>query len=112
MLAREGTLPQAELARGMGIRPPTLTTMLCPLEERSLLTRQTSPRHARIKLVKLTRRGRQTAKRVEEAWEQVERKVLESLPRSERKLLRQQLEQLRETLGGTVHDFSAHKEAR
>jgi DNA-binding MarR family transcriptional regulator len=112
MLAREGALPQAELARGMGIRPPTLTKMLRPLEERGLLERHASTSHGRIKLVKLTRRGRMTAKRVEEAWDQVEHKVLETLPRSERRLLRHQLEKVRDTLGGTVHDFSAHKETR
>jgi len=112
ILAHEGALPQAELARGMGIRPPTLTTMLRPLEERGLVQRRPSPTHGRIKLVSLSRRGKQVAQRVEDSWNQVEKQALTNIPRGERKLLRKQLELVREALGGHPHDIPAHKEDR
>lgn len=58
---------QADLARAVGVREPTLVRTLAGLEEAGLIERSPHPDDARAKLTRLTPRGTAIAAQVEES---------------------------------------------
>lgn len=65
-------LRQAELARRLGIEPPTVTRMVQRLERAGLVERQRDPHDARLVRVRATPRARLLEGVVRRAWEEVD----------------------------------------
>jgi DNA-binding MarR family transcriptional regulator len=65
-------LRQAELARRLGIEPPTVTRMVQRLERAGLVERQHDPHDARLVRVRATPRARMLEGVVRRAWEEVD----------------------------------------
>lgn len=75
---REG-LSAAELARGIGVRPQSLTEIINPLAEKGLIVREESPEHRRILRLRLTTAGRQALARTARIGQQLERELVVDL---------------------------------
>jgi DNA-binding MarR family transcriptional regulator len=79
---REGQCA-AELARGIGVRPQSLTEIINPLEEKGLIAREESPEHRRILRISLTAAGRQLLARATRIGQQLERDLVTDLSADE-----------------------------
>jgi MarR family transcriptional regulator, organic hydroperoxide resistance regulator len=66
----------SELAKAVGSRPTTMTSVLDRLEARGLLARHAHPRDRRALQIGLTANGRRTAAAVQRAFRTVERRAL------------------------------------
>lgn len=72
-------LRQAELARRLGIEPPTVTRMVQRLERAGLIERQRDPHDARLVRVRATPRARLLEGVVRRAWEEVDGLLTDAL---------------------------------
>lgn len=68
ILAKRGTATQVQLARILGVEPPTIAKMVGRLEAAGFAERTPDPRDARAKLVSLTDQGRDAAAQVGAVW--------------------------------------------
>jgi len=84
-------LRQAELARRLGIEPPTVTRMVQRLERSGLIERQRDPHDARLVRVRATPRARLLEGVVRRAWEEVDAVLLEAVGEDGARQLRRQL---------------------
>jgi DNA-binding MarR family transcriptional regulator len=99
-IAACGEITQADLARRMNIKPPTVTNMLKPLEGKKLIRRKIDPNTNRAQVVSLTPAGEHVCEQVLAAWDRVEVRIIQTIPEAERDELFQRLENVRNTLGG------------
>lgn len=90
-LAEHGEMDQNTLALEIGLERTSVAEVLPRLEARGLLARQQSPSDGRVKLVKLTRLGAGTVKRMDAAVQRAHDRTLEVLPDKERELFMLQL---------------------
>jgi DNA-binding MarR family transcriptional regulator len=79
--ARERTV--GELVAATAQRPSTLTGILDRLEKRDLLERRPNPADRRSTHIVLTPKGRAQAKRVETAFDRLQRRIAAALPGGE-----------------------------
>jgi len=107
-LKRHGPMNQANLGRGMHLKPATITTMLKPMEQRGLIVRTSDPKTNRAQIVALTDAGQAMAIAVEGTWQKVEKRLRKAVPEAEREQLFRQLEAIREILGGHPPRFAPH----
>lgn len=68
ILAKRGTATQVQLARILGVEPPTIAKMVGRLEAAGFAERTADPRDARAKLVSLTDQGADAAAQVGAVW--------------------------------------------
>ncbi len=68
ILATRGSATQVQLARIMGVEPPTIAKMVGRLEAAGFAQRATDPRDARAKIVTLTDQGVNAAAQVSGVW--------------------------------------------
>lgn len=74
LLDQPGPMRQEELAAATAIDKSGVARLVARLEEEGLILRQISPQCRRVKLVRLTEKGRQTAAqihRILEQWEDI-----------------------------------------
>ncbi|AYF79237.1 MarR family transcriptional regulator [Nocardia yunnanensis] len=86
----------SELAREVGSRPTTLTSMLDRLEGRGLLGRATRAGDRRVVVIELTDAGLTTARTIRTAFTRLERRALAGLPADQVAALRAGLRALAE----------------
>lgn len=67
---------QAELARTVGVREPTIVRMLAGLEKSGLITRSPDPNDARAKMIALTPQGLEIVKQVENSLRSLRHELL------------------------------------
>jgi MarR family transcriptional regulator, organic hydroperoxide resistance regulator len=108
-LVKAGAITQANLARGLDIKPATLVKMLQLMEAAKLIERQTDIITNRAVVVTLTSKGKHMVKKVETVWAEIERNILISIATDESEVLLQQLEKIRDTLGGRAPKFISYK---
>lgn len=75
---------QAEIARACHIEPASLTSVLNRMEEKSLVERRTQQGDRRSFAVYLTEQGRQVARRVQQAFAQLEEQAFAGVSEAER----------------------------
>jgi DNA-binding MarR family transcriptional regulator len=63
-LSKTGEIPSTRLAVEMGIRGPTMTGLLDPLESAGLIRRRPSPKDRRVTLLTFTPKGRRLLQKV------------------------------------------------
>ena len=73
----------AELARGIGVRPQSLTEIITPLADKGLISREESPQHRRILRISLTGAGRQLLARATRIGQQLEKELIPDLSAAE-----------------------------
>jgi DNA-binding MarR family transcriptional regulator len=83
-LARKGEIDQITLALEIGLERTSVAEVIPRLEARGLLTRRQSPIDKRVKLVKLTRKGRTLVEKMEPAVERAHQRTVEAIPEEER----------------------------
>lgn len=81
--ATDGGATQAEIARRLRISPPTLSQAIKTAEEKGLVERSARKRDARVKIVKLTKKGKKAVDSALIAVNQLEQDVVETIDATE-----------------------------
>lgn len=100
-LLAHGTLTQREIGRGLHIKPATVTNLVKKMEMSGLIDRRRDPEDDRIINVTLTSKGKEAANFTEKVIEQVENDIRSEFSQQEVEILRNSLETIRNTLGGS-----------
>jgi DNA-binding MarR family transcriptional regulator len=90
-LAEHGEMDQNTLALEIGLERSSVAEVLPRLEARELIARQQSPQDGRVKLVKLTRKGKSVVRRMDAAVQRAHDRTIEVLGEDERDLFMLQL---------------------
>lgn len=90
-LAEHGEMDQNTLALEIGLERSSVAEVLPRLEARELIARQQSPQDGRVKLVKLTRKGKSVMRRMDSAVQRAHDRTIEILSEDERDLFMLQL---------------------
>lgn len=99
ILAKRGSATQVQLARIMGIEPPTVAKMVGRLEAAGFAERIADPRDARAKLVSLTDQGRDAAARLSAVWAELSALTAQALTPDEAEELTRLLTRVSDRLG-------------
>ncbi|MFF2073813.1 MarR family winged helix-turn-helix transcriptional regulator [Kitasatospora sp. NPDC058162] len=92
VLQQSSGMSGAQLARECMVTPQTMTTILTNLENKGLITRETSSVHQKVLVAKLTRSGRTLAKKADTLAREVEKRLTDALDDTEQAQLRELLE--------------------
>lgn len=98
ILAKRGSATQVQLARILGVEPPTIAKMVGRLEAAGFADRTPDPRDARAKLVSLTDQGADAAARVSAVWAELSALTHAGLTPDEAEQLTQLLARVTEQL--------------
>ena len=112
ILSDHGEITQANLARGVDVKPATITNMLKPLESRGLISRKKDTKTNRAIVVGLTEEGENIADQVRKKWNNIESRLLSTLGESPDVRLFSQLEAIRDILGGKKPEFIPHNKEK
>nr|WP_246405588.1 MarR family winged helix-turn-helix transcriptional regulator [Modestobacter versicolor] len=93
-----------ELARELGVEPPTAVKAVARLEEAGFLTRERSTDDRRVVLVSLTPKGRDLRGRVEQIWAELERRTVVGLSSADRQRLTDLLSAIARNVGDVGPD--------
>lgn len=97
-LEKHGQVAHNDLAEAVGIKPPTLTTVLGRMEKNDLVQRSKSEQDKRIQLVSITSKGKKVQKEVIGLWMQVEETTFDSFSLEEKILLKRLFQQIVDNL--------------
>ncbi len=100
-LLDHGTLTQREIGLGLHIKPATVTNLVKKLETSGLINRRRDSNDDRLINVTLTKEGKEAAHFVEMIVEQIENDIRSEFSQEEIDILRNPLERIRNTLGGS-----------
>jgi DNA-binding MarR family transcriptional regulator len=98
-LWREDGLSPGEIARRLGLTTPTVTRAATRMEAAGLLRREPHPGDRRLVRLRLTDRGRELEKDIDEQTRQLTERALATLGAGERAALVRALRQIRRNLG-------------
>ena len=100
LIATHKSLSSGEIARALGVRPPTITKSIARLQEQGFVERTTGHSDGRIVRVSLTKSGRKILKKVNKATRKAEKQTLSKLTLKQQKQLRKSLNVMAENLIG------------
>nr|WP_320014208.1 MarR family transcriptional regulator [uncultured Desulfobacter sp.] len=100
-LMNHDELTQRAIGEGLDIKPATVTNMVKRMEASQLIDRRRDVNDDRIIIVTLTSKGRDAAKFALTVMAQIEDEIRSELSRKEIDILRNPLERVRNTLGGS-----------
>lgn len=83
-LDQRGELDQNSLALEIGLERTSVAEVVPRLQERGLLERRQSPDDGRVRLVRLTRKGRSLLAKMESAVQRAHDRTIDQLPKTER----------------------------
>lgn len=106
ILAKRGGATQVQLARILGVEPPTIAKMVGRLEAGGFAERTADPRDARAKIVTLTEQGRDAAVAVERAWSRLSERTVADLSAEESAELARLLMRVAASLRNGPHETS------
>lgn len=98
ILSKEGRLPQKEIAKKLGVKPPSITALLKKLEARGLIIRCQDEGDQRISWISLSEEGKCYINRIKEAMKEMDTSMFRDILPEERLLFRRILLQIRENL--------------
>lgn len=90
-LAETAELDQKSLAHEIGLERTTVAEVVLRLQSRGLLERRENPDDARVKLVRLTRKGRNLVEKMAPAVQRAHDRTVSQVPKEERDLFLLQL---------------------
>lgn len=85
---------QKEIAKGCHIEPASLTVILNGMEEKGLIERKSMNGNRRTSYVFLTEKGKESLKKVDASFEEMENLVFEGISDSERQQFMQTMEKI------------------
>ena len=97
-LERSDGLSQKQLAKKMGITPPSITVMIKKLEAEQLIEKQQDKHDQRVTRIFITEKGREIASYMDTVLKQMEQEAVANLHEPEIMLLRRLLLQVKENL--------------
>jgi DNA-binding MarR family transcriptional regulator len=97
-LWREDGLSPGEVARRLGLATPTVTRAATRMEATGLLRREPHPSDRRLVRLRLTDRGRELEKVIDEQTNQLTERALATLTATERESLVRALQEIRRNL--------------
>ena len=97
-LWRDDGLSPGEIARRLGIATPTVTRAATRMEATGLLRREPHPSDRRLVRLRLTERGRELEKIIDEQTNQLTERALATLSAAERESLVRALHEIRRNL--------------
>ena len=97
-LWREDGLSPGEVARRLGLATPTVTRAATRMEATGLLRREPHPSDRRLVRLRLTERGRELEKIIDEQTNQLTERALATLSAAERESLVRALHEIRRNL--------------
>lgn len=100
-LMSHGNIPQRAIGQGLHIKPATVTNMVKRMEASGLIERERDKNDDRIINVRLTSKGKEAADFAANVMKQVENDICSELTQKEIDILRNPLERIRNTLGGS-----------
>lgn len=98
LIAMHKSLSSGEIARALGVRPPTITKSIARLQEQGFVERTTGHSDGRIVRVSLTKSGNEILKKVNKATRKAEKQALSKLTSKQQKQLRKSLNLMAESL--------------
>ncbi|MEM8539540.1 MAG: MarR family transcriptional regulator [Pseudomonadota bacterium] len=98
LLATHKSLSSGEIARALGVRPPTITKSIARLQEQGFVERTKGHEDGRIVRVTLTKAGKKSLTKVSKATKKAEKQVLGKLTSRRQKQLRKALNSMAENL--------------
>lgn len=98
LIAAHKSLSSGEIARALGVRPPTITKSIARLQEQGFVERTKGHEDGRIVRVSLTKAGKKILKKVNRATKKAEKQVLGKLTLKRQKQLRNSLNSMAENL--------------
>ncbi len=98
LIAENQSMTSGEIARALGVRPPTITKSIMRLQEQGFVERTTGHEDGRIVRVSLTDAGWQILKKVNKATRKAQRQALKNLTGKQQKQLRRSLDILMNNL--------------
>ena len=98
ILSKEGRLPQKEIARKLGVKPPSMTALLKKLEARGLVVRRQDEQDQRILWITLSEEGKHYIDRIKDAMKKMDDTMFQDILPEEKLLFRRILLQIRENL--------------
>lgn len=101
LLSDDDDQTMSQLAKSLGVQPPTVTKMVTRLSAHGLVRRASSEADGRLARVILTDKGRERIAKVDSAWKQLEREAVGKLDEKERKRLRKLLRGIEKSLSAT-----------
>ena len=104
-LMRNGELSQIEIAKGLHIQRPTVTTMIQRMEAAGLIEWVQDDADRRVLRVRVTPKGEAAAKTIREIWESVDQDIENNLPADKQGVAQELLLQIRNHLGGQNPDI-------
>ncbi len=99
ILRKRDRATQTQLARILGVEPPTVAKMVGRLEAAGFAERATDPADARVRVVTLTARGRAAAVELERAWAELGERTASGLSEEEQEQLARLLLRVAASLG-------------
>jgi DNA-binding MarR family transcriptional regulator len=99
-----GSLPQAELARRLGVSPPTLCEAVGSAAKRGLLEQKPHPHDARAKTLSLTKKGSKVVSDVVERMNQAEGQMVHGIGDHELSAALDVLRRVNRNLAKTLND--------
>lgn len=98
LIASHESLSSGEIARALGVRPPTITKSIARLQEQGFVERTTGHADGRIVRVSLTKAGKKILKKVNKASLKAEKQTLRKLTSKQRKQLLKSLDLMAKNL--------------
>ena len=102
-------LPQKELAKKMGITPPSITVMIKKLEREAFIEKHQDENDQRITRIYITEKGRKLAGYMEQVMLQMEKEAFANMNEQEIMLMRRLLLQMKENLQNTKSDWKGDR---
>ena len=99
-LIRQGSASQIELAKGLHIKPSTVSNVVKKMERQKLITRSPNKNDDRALRICLTKKGLRASEHIREIFDRIEDKVVSLIPDEDVESIELFLEKLRDELGG------------
>lgn len=98
ILSKEGKLPQKDIAKRLGVKPPSITALLKKLEARNLIVRTQDDQNQRVSWITLSEEGKCYINRIKDMMKEMDEAMFRDVLPEEKLLFRRILIQIRENL--------------
>nr|WP_317448866.1 MarR family transcriptional regulator [uncultured Sellimonas sp.] len=98
ILSKEGKLPQKDIAKRLGVKPPSITALLKKLEARNLIVRTQDDQDQRVSWITLSEEGKCYINRIKDMMKEMDEAMFRDVLPEEKLLFRRILIQIRENL--------------
>lgn len=98
ILSKEGKLPQKDIAKKLGVKPPSITALLKKLEARGLIIRSQDDQDQRVSWITLSEEGKHYINKIKDMMKEMDEAMFQDVLPEEKLLFRRILLQIRENL--------------